>query len=192
MVAPSDIAFDIDGVFANTMGLFLEIARKDYGINHIRYKDITKYFLEECLDIDPEIIRVIINRILEGEFEPELRPIDGAVEVLSDIGEAHRLLFVTARPQLPTVKGWVHSKLPLKPSDIEVVATGTFEGKADVLSARGIRYFVEDCLEVCYMLSERGINPILFSQPWNRSSNHPFREVSSWAEIRALVDLRAS
>ena len=192
MVAPTDIAFDIDGVFANTMGLFLEIARKDYGINHIRYEDITKYFLEECLDVDPEIIRVIINQILEGEFEPELRPIDGAVEVLSDIGEAHRLLFVTARPQLPTVKGWVHSKLPLKPSDIEVVATGTLEGKADVLSARGIRYFVEDCLEVCYMLSERGINPILFSQPWNRSSNHPFREVSSWAEIRALVDLHAS
>ena len=192
MVAPSDIAFDIDGVFANTMGLFLEIARKDYGINHIQYENITAYFLEECLDVDPEIIRVIINQILEGEFEPELRPIDGAVEVLSDIGEAHRLLFVTARPQLPTVKGWVHSKLPLKPSDIEVVATGTFEGKADVLSARGIRYFVEDCLEVCYMLSERGINPILFSQPWNRSSNHPFREVSSWAEIRALVDLHAS
>ena len=192
MVAPTDIAFDIDGVFANTMGLFLEIARKDYAINHIRYEDITTYFLEECLDIDPEIIRVIINRILEGEFEPELRPIDGAVEVLSDIGEAHRLLFVTARPQLPTVKGWVHSKLPLKPSDIEVVATGTFEGKADVLSARGIRYFVEDCLEVCYMLSERGINPILFSQPWNRSSDHPFREVSSWAEIRALVDLHVS
>ncbi len=192
MVAPADIAFDIDGVFANTMGLFLEIARKDYGINHIRYENITKYFLEECLDIDPEIIRVIINRILEGEFEPELRPIDGAVEVLSDIGEAHRLLFVTARPQLPTVKGWVHSKLPLKPSDIEVIATGTFEGKADVLSARGIRYFVEDCLEVCYMLSERGINPILFSQPWNRSSDHPFREVSSWAEIRALVDLHVS
>ena len=192
MVAPTDIAFDIDGVFANTMGLFLEIARKDYGINHIQYENITAYFLEECLDVDPEIIRVIINQILEGEFEPELRPIDGAVEVLSDIGEAHRLLFVTARPQLPTVKGWVHSKLPLKPSDIEVVATGTLEGKADVLSARGIRYFVEDCLEVCYMLSERGINPILFSQPWNRSSNHPFREVSSWAEIRALVDLHAS
>ena len=192
MVAPTDIAFDIDGVFANTMGLFLEIARKDYGINHIRYEDITEYFLEDCLDIDSEIIRVIINRILEGEFEPELRPIDGAVEVLSDIGEAHRLLFVTARPQLPTVKGWVHSKLPLKASDIEVVATGTFEGKADVLSARGIRYFVEDCLEVCYLLSERGINPILFSQPWNRSSDHPFREVSSWAEIRALVDLHVS
>jgi hypothetical protein len=191
MVTATDIAFDIDGVFANTMSLFLEIARKEYGINHIRYEDITTYFLEECLDIDPEIIRVIINGILEGEFEPELKPINGSVEVLSEIGETHPLLFVTARPQLSTVKEWVHSMLPLRPSGIEVIATGTFEGKAGVLNARGVQYFVEDCLEVCHMLSEHGITPILFSQPWNRSSNHPFREVSSWAEIRALVDLHA-
>ena len=63
MISPGQIAFDIDGVFANTMGLFLEIARKDYGINHIKYEDITQYFLEECLDVKPEIINIIINGI---------------------------------------------------------------------------------------------------------------------------------
>jgi len=192
MVTPGNIAFDIDGVFANTMALFLEIGRKDYGINHIRYQDITEYFLEECLDIDPEIIRVIINRILEGDFEPELKPIDGAVEVLSEIAKGHPLLFVTARPELSTIKEWVHSVLPLRASDIEVIATGTLEAKGDVLNARGIGYFVEDCLEVCYMLREHAITPILFSQPWNRSSHHPFREVSSWAEIRVLVSLHST
>ncbi len=188
MITPDKIAFDIDGVFANTMALFLEIGRKDYGINHIRYEDITEYFLEDCLDIDSEIIRVIINRILEGDFEPELKPIDGAVEVLSEIAEAHPLLFVTARPELPTIKEWIHKVLPLRPSAIEVIATGSFEAKGDVLNERGIRYFVEDCLEVCHMLSERAITPILFSQPWNRSSHHPFRGVSSWAEIRVLIN----
>jgi uncharacterized HAD superfamily protein len=192
MVTPGNIAFDIDGVFANTMGLFLEIARNDYGINHILYQDITEYFLEECLDIDPEIIRVIINRILEGDFDPELKPIDGAVEVLSEIAEAHPLVFVTARPEVSTIKEWMHRILPVRPSDIEVIATGTFEGKADVLNARGIRYFVEDYLYICYMLSEHAITPILFSQPWNRSPHHPFREVSSWAEIRALVNFHSS
>ncbi|MBW1741034.1 MAG: haloacid dehalogenase [Deltaproteobacteria bacterium] len=192
MITPGHIAFDIDGVFANTMALFLEIARRDYGINHIRYEDITEYFLEECLDIDPEIIRVIINRILEGDFETELKPIDGAVEVLAEFAEAQPLLFVTARPQLSPIKEWVHRMLPLKPFGIEVIATGTFEGKADVLDARGIQYFVEDCLETCFMLSEHAITPILFRQPWNRSSPHPFREVGSWAEIRALVNLHSS
>ena len=192
MVTPENIAFDIDGVFANTMGLFLEIARKDFGINKYRYEDITTYFLEDCLDIDPEIIRVIINQILGGDSELELKPIDGAVEVLSEIGRAHPLLFVTARPQLSTVNEWVHSMLPLESSDIEVIATGTFEGKGEVLEARGIQYFVEDCLEVCHMLSEQAVSPILFRQPWNRAPDQPFREVRSWAEIRDLVDLPAS
>jgi hypothetical protein len=85
------------------------------------------------------------------------------------------------------VQEWVHSILPLKPSDVEVVATGTFEGKGDVLKERGIRYYVEDCLAICYMLREQAVTPILFRQPWNRASHHPFREVSTWAEIRALV-----
>ncbi|OEU78444.1 MAG: hypothetical protein BA872_03045 [Desulfobacterales bacterium C00003060] len=187
MVTAYNIAFDIDGVFANTMALFLEIARKGYGIHHVRYEDITEYFLERCLDIDPEIIRTIINQILEGDFEPDLKPIDGAVEVLSEIAEAHPLLFVTARPELSTIKEWVNRMLPLRPSQIEVIATGSFEAKAEVLNARSVQYFVEDRLETCYMLKEHEITPILFSQPWNRSSHHPFKVVSSWEEIRALV-----
>ena len=191
-ITPDNIAFDIDGVFANTMALFLEIAGQEYGINHIQYEDITEYFLEDCLDIDPEIIRAIINRVLEGDFEQDLKPIDGSVEVLSEIAEAHPVLFVTARPERTTIKEWVDRMLPMRSSTIEVIATGSFEAKGEVLNARGIQYFVEDCLEVCHMLRDHAITPVLFRQPWNRSPHHPFREVSSWAEIRDLLDLYSS
>ena len=81
MIRPGQIGFDIDGVFANTMALFLEIARRDYGINHVRYNDITEYFLEDCLDIEPDLIKEIINRILQGDFETELKPLEGSVAV---------------------------------------------------------------------------------------------------------------
>ena len=40
MIDPAAIAFDIDGVVADTMSLFLEIARDVHHINHIRYEDI--------------------------------------------------------------------------------------------------------------------------------------------------------
>jgi uncharacterized HAD superfamily protein len=190
MVTPYNIAFDIDGVFANTMGLFLEIAHRDYGLNHIRYEDITQYFLEDCLDVDPDTIKEIINRILEGDFSYELKPLEGAVDVLSEIGAVHPLLFVTARPQAEVIREWVCEALPLKSDRVELVATGTFEGKAEVLEAKGIEYFVEDFLDICYMISERAVKPILFTQPWNRTPPHPFREVDSWGEIRALIDFR--
>jgi 5'(3')-deoxyribonucleotidase len=191
MISPGQIAFDIDGVFADTMALFLEIARKDYGINHIKYSDITRYYLEECLDIGADTINTIINSILEGDFEPELEPIEGSSKVLSDIAEKGPLLFVTARPALTPIKDWVDKMLPESPFPNEVVATGALEAKADVLKERGIRYFVEDCLEVCLMLDQRDITPILFHQPWNRSS-HPFLEVRNWVDIRGLVDLHSS
>lgn len=191
MIRPGQIAFDIDGVFANTMALFLEIARREYGINNVGYSDITQYWLEECLDIDPGIIKEIINRILEGDFETELKPIEGSVEVLSEIAHSRPLLFVTARPTLLPIRAWVEEVLHQSPSPIEVVATGTFEAKADALKARGIPYFVDDCLDICFMLDKQGITPILYHQPWNRLS-HPFCEVASWAEIRDLMDLPAS
>ena len=191
MIRPGQIAFDIDGVFADTMGLFLEIARTDYGINHIRYHDITEYFLEDCLDIEPNIIKAIINRILEGDFETELEPIQGSVDVLSEIASTTPLLFVTARPTLPTIKAWVDRILPEPHYPVEVIATGSFEAKADALKARDIQYFVDDYLEICFMLDEQGITPILFHQPWNRFP-HPFHEVTSWSEIRDLIHLPAS
>jgi len=187
MIAPEHIAFDIDGVFADTPGLFLEIARTEYGINHIRYKDITKYFLEECLDINPDVIGEILNKIVEGDFQAELKPVEGAVEVLSEVGRVGPLLFVTARSKVSPIRTWVHEMLAPLRSDIKVVATGTFDKKAEVLKEHDIQYFVDDCLDVCFTLHEHGITPIVLAQPWNREP-HPFREVNTWAEIKGLID----
>jgi uncharacterized HAD superfamily protein len=191
MIRPHEIAFDVDGVFANTMGLFLEIARNDFGINHIKYSDITQYYLEACLDIPPDVINTIIHRLLEGDFHDRLQPLDGSREVLSAMAHKSRLLFVTARPTASSIREWINSMLPETSFPIDVVATGALEAKAEVLKERGIRFFVEDCLEVCFTLSEQGITPIVFRQPWNRPA-HPFQEVRHWDEIRTLIDLDAS
>jgi hypothetical protein len=101
------------------------------------------------------------------------------------------LLFVTARPTASSIKEWINSMLPEVSSPIEVVATGALEAKAAVLKERGIRFFVEDSLEVCFTLQEAQITPIVFCQPWNRST-HPFQEVHHWNDIRALIDLEVS
>jgi hypothetical protein len=77
--------------------------------------------------------------------------------------------------------------LPLDPPAIEIVATGSFDGKIDVLAERDITCFVEDRLETCFSLQEAGIMPVLFKQPWNRE-RHPFREVGSWRELESLID----
>lgn len=189
MIDPASMAFDIDGVLADTMTLFLDIAREEYDITGIRHEDITCYMLEECIDIDKEIIEAIIIRILDGRHSAPLNPIDGAPGVLNRLGrrQGSPLLFVTARPYLNTIQGWILDILQLEPDSIEVVATGSFERKSDVLLSRNISYFVEDRLETCFSLKEAGVTPVLFKQPWNRKK-HPFIEVGTWKELESLID----
>jgi uncharacterized HAD superfamily protein len=71
-------------------------------------------------------------------------------------------------------------------SDIRLEATSVHEKKIPVLLKHGIRYFVEDRLETCYLLEKTPVTPIVFEQPWNRKP-HPFQTVKSWREIEALI-----
>ena len=188
MIDPTSVAFDIDGVFADTMKLFLDIAREEYNIDKIRYEDITCYTLEECIDIDAKIIEAIIAGIMEGSHKATLKPIEGATDVLTKIGRYHRpILFVTARPYQRPIYDWIRSVLPLDTDSMEVIATGSFVAKVDVLANKDISYFVEDRLETCFPLQEAGITPVLFRQPWNRKS-HPFVEVGTWKELESLIE----
>ena len=68
MIDPRKIGFDIDGVVANTMQLFLDILLDVYGINHVTLDDITRYDLQACLDVDPQIITAINQSINEGTY----------------------------------------------------------------------------------------------------------------------------
>jgi 5'(3')-deoxyribonucleotidase len=187
MIDPASLAFDIDGVVADTMRLFLDIAREDYAITHIDYDDITQYMLEECLDMGPDIIGEIIDKLLDGSRDNGLQPLQGAPDVLTKLGrDFSPLCFVTARPTPEPIHEWMLKTLPIGAAEVEITATGSFEAKADVLLERGRRYFVEDRLETCFLLEEAGITPILFKQPWNRKA-HPFVEVDSWEALEARI-----
>ncbi len=188
MIDPASVAFDIDGVVANTMSLFLEITRDVFHINGIRYEDISCYDLADCTGLDQGVIDAVVERILDGNYASSLNPIDGAADVLTRIGNHHSpLLFVTARPYIGPIRDWMLDLLPLGPQGVEVITTGSFENKTDVLLERNITCFVEDRLDTCYRLMDAGIRPILFKQPWNRQP-HPFVEVGSWKELELIIE----
>jgi phosphoglycolate phosphatase-like HAD superfamily hydrolase len=183
------LAFDIDGVVADTMGLFLDIARDEFGIDHLRYDDITTYALEDCLDLQTRQIEAIVEKLLGHEATGRLKPLDGAPEVVRRLADAAgSVLFVTARPSADAIEAWLHDLLKLPPAAVSVVATGSFDGKTEVLRNRGIHYFVEDRLETCFLMGASGISPIVYRQPWNRQP-HPFAEVGNWEELASLIAL---
>lgn len=187
VVAPESIAFDIDGVIADTMTLFLDIARDEFAIDGIRYQDLRCYNVADCIDLEPVVIDSILNRILDGGYRAPLHPIPGAPRVLERLARrCGQVLLVTARPYLGPIGEFMRSLLPGDLDGLDIVTTGSFDGKAAVLQQRRISHFVEDRLETCLTLNAVGIAPVLFAQPWNRSP-HPFIEVSSWWEIENLI-----
>jgi uncharacterized protein len=186
-IDPAAIGFDVDGVIADTMALFLEIARDEFDVRGVRYEDITCYNLVDCVDMDPQIVDRILLRILDGSYTHTLRPLPGASGVLGKLARrVDTLLLVTARPQVGPVAAWIGALLGEAAAAVQIVATGSFEAKTEVLLARGVTHFVEDRLETCLSLAEAGIHPVLFAQPWNRRP-HPFMEVSSWGELDQLI-----
>jgi hypothetical protein len=169
------------------MGLFIDIARKYYHIDSVAYEDITSYDLHSCIDMDGAVVEEIIDRIVAGDFDLPFRPVDGAGEVLRTLaGINGSLLFVTARPDAVSIRGWMEELVGLDPGRIDIVATGSFEAKIDILKGREMTAFVEDRLETCFLLEAAGITPVLFRQPWNRGA-HSFVEVGGWTELASLL-----
>lgn len=185
-ISPAEIGFDIDGVVADTAGAFLRIAREDYGINHFTQDDITAFEVENCLDLDPEIVTAIFHRLLVEPLTTGLQPMPGAVKVLSEMATAAPLTLITARPYLDPIMDWLSAFLDRKTlNNSRVIAMGDHDGKVRHIKQYGLRYFVDDRAETCLMLQAEGLSPVVYSQPWNKG-RHNLPMVENWQEIRAL------
>ena len=187
MIDPAAIAFDIDGVIADTMHLFLEILKDHYDIHTVDYTDITCYRLDHCLDVDLAVLEASTARILDGRYRATLNPIPGASGVLRRLAETTgRVLMVTARPDAALIESWMRGVMDGQHPRTRIVATGSYDGKIEVLHEAGIRWFVEDRLETCHLLKEAGIEPVVFSQPWNQQP-HDYLTVHSWQELEERI-----
>jgi 5'(3')-deoxyribonucleotidase len=187
MIDPAALAFDIDGVIADTMHLFLDILGDHYDIHTVRYADITCYQLDQCLELEDAVLEGAVARIIDGRYRAALKPIAGAGAVLKRIGETTgRILMVTARPDPGPITQWMRQLLDGQHRKARIVATGAFDAKTAVLLENGIRWFVEDRLETCDLLKAAGIEPIVFRQPWNQQP-HDYLRVDSWQDLEQRI-----
>lgn len=185
-IPPGEIAFDIDGVFADTFRVFVDMARRQYGYQ-FHYEDITEYDFKNVIEMDEQVSDEIIQCLIKYPIENNIRPIGSSVEVLTKLASIGPLLFVTARPEKTPILRWIRRHLPDVEKDlIRLEATNTHEAKLSILLKNGIRYFVDDRLETGYLLEKAAIVTIIFEQPWNRKP-HAFPIVRSWDEISDLI-----
>jgi len=188
-IDPCLLAFDIDGVVADTMALLVRLAHERYGLTGISKEDMSSYNLYECLGLEKHIMDDLISLTLDEEYTKQIHPLPGAPEVLTELARAGPLRFITARVHSESIARWLFTILPGVPNErIKVIASGSPENKVEILIGLKIRYFVEDRIETCRHLKQAGIEPFLFDQPWNR--NEPadgFIRVHNWMQLREWV-----
>ena len=185
-INPALIGFDIDGVVADTGGAFIRIAEEEYNINSITLDDITSFEIIDCLDVDPQIIEEIFNRLLDDPLTAGLLPMEDAIDVLHRFAEQAPLTFVTARPHKKPIARWLkHFLQPATFEKIRLVAMGVHDNKTSYIKDLGLKYFVDDRLQTCMMLAREGITPLVYSQPWN-NNGHDLPTVNNWRSIHAL------
>lgn len=188
-IDPKHLAFDIDGVVADTMKVFVDLARERYGLRHLTKEHLTCYDLRRCVAAPPQVIDELICLTLDDEHTARIPAMEGAAHVLERLAERGPLRFVTARVWPESIERWLHALLPrIDHRAITVIATGDPERKHAILHGMEVRHFVEDRLETCHLLAQNGIQPILFDQPWNRQPA-PFPRVSTWYELAEILQI---
>ena len=185
-ITPEHLGFDIDGVVADTAAAFLRLAAKDFGLTRLRLEDIIEFDMENCVDIDPEIIRNIFTRLMEDPVGEGLLPMPHACEVLEELAKAAPLTFVTARPFREPIREWLRKHLSEAAFGASrLIATGQHDGKGPFIREQGLHFFIDDRAETCIALKEEGLTSIVYNQPWN-AGRHSLPVVDSWLDINRL------
>lgn len=187
-IDPRGLAFDIDGVVADTMAVFVELVQTRLSLTHFSKEQLIRYNLHECVPAPKEVIDEILYLTLGDHYTKKIPSCPGAREVLEHLGRYVPLRFVTARVWPDSISQWLQDLLPgVNPENIQVVATGDPAIKSRVLRDMGIRVFIEDRPDTCYQLRDQGFNVIVFDQPWNRNACE-FPRISDFKELEEQID----
>lgn len=183
-----EIGFDLDGVIADTGEAFIRLACEEFNYCSFRLQDITSFQVEDCLAIPADLVAQIFHAILKDSLGTGLKPLPGAVDVITDMADKAPVTIITARPLEQPVTDWLDHFFPARTcQQINLVAMGDHDDKVRYIRDHNLKYFVDDRVETCLQLAEAELTPIVYNQPWNHDK-HTLQKVHSWQEINELFN----
>ena len=187
------IATDLDDVLVDLVTPFTDFYNKKH-LTRITKKDFVNYDFSQVLSVESqEGERRVVSFLKSSQFE-EIQPFSDAVDITKILKrQGHKLVVITSRR--PFNQGYTREWLQHYFKGIfsgiyfshNHFVGGTEKTKGDICEERGVDLFIDDILEYCVQVNQKGIWSFLFNQPWNQDyfpqQGSRIVRVNSWRDI---------
>lgn len=194
------IAIDIDDVLAANAEGFVAFSNERWGTN-LRPEDYHEHWAE-LWQVDHEETQRRAVELHASGIIGKYRHYDEAKAVLAKLKKSYRLIVATSRRTSvePETRAWLD--MHFEGMFDEIHFAGIFDKKvfsketwahtkAEIFSAIGARYVIDDQLKHCVAAAELGIETVLFGDyPWNQTDKLPdnITRCHDWVAVEKYFD----
>ncbi len=179
------IAFDLDGVIADSLQAYLDYFDEKFGIRLSKSK-ITKWRLDDISGLN-------MQKVL-GTFEVvfgdpnRVAPVSGSIECLSKyykmVGEIPIITHRFGKNGVPGARRWLNKHLKGK---YKLIVSDP-DKKIEIMKKKKYFGLVEDNPITALKAAEAGFLSIIFHTPYNRSVKHPnIIRVYDWSGLGMVL-----
>jgi len=184
------IGVDLDNVLSQSMPALIEFHNKNYGTNQ-KLEDFKTANFEEAWGGSLEQAIQKIDKFHKTYGFKNLKPIEGAKEVLEKLKKNNELYIITARTDdiKKDTEDWIELYFPNIFSKIYFTNQFSMGNKSipkkKVCDDLGIDVFIEDNITNVLECTSPNRKVYLFDYPWNQTNKLPegVERVHSWKEI---------
>ena len=177
------IGIDLDGVVVDMLEMMMPYLRK-YKPNAKR-EDVTDYKLrnfgtKQSRTAQIELAKMLSNFEFNGGYL-NAKPIDGAVEGVNNLYDKNEIHFISSRNQYEKILN--HSFRWLNSHGFKYHSLTCFqEDKYPTIKMHGVELMIEDNPFALRELTKKGVECIVFDQPYNQEVNE-IKRCKDWKEV---------
>lgn len=178
--------FDLDEVLCDFSGPYLDVVNEFFGLS-LRIDDLTDYYVDKVLNIDPKDIQPVLDIMGEYEKIVTLPLILDGITTLKKIKKLGcDVYIVTARE----TKMKEATEIWLRNIPHDGLYLTNHESKLDTVKKLKLSYFIEDNLKYANPIAEAGIKVFCPRYPWNINKKlHPnISLLNNTSEILGMLD----
>lgn len=189
------IGVDLDDVLAELL-IGLDKYHNEIYQTNFSLEDHTDFDLSKLWKCSKEEMRKRVYDFYDSDFViEEVKPLEGAVEVVDKLSKKHDLILITSRPDFLKQRtvDWLERYFTGKFREIfftsQFATKNVSKTKGDLCLELGINLMIEDCLEYARDCASKNIDVLLVDRPHNQTKNLPekIRRVKNWWEIDEIL-----